>query len=213
MYIYYFLSCLLGIFIKIYDDFNDLKILRKSIILEISKIIITLCSFLLIQQSYILGLIVFVSLLISNSCKQFDRLFWYAYTYFIGFLCILYYYKFHTIFDNFIYKLFFIIFIPACIYIEETTFGEEISRNKMLSRSYGIVINSVLLLALEYHNAIKNYDLHFFAYLILFVNSYFLTNIVIQLIFVNNIKNNKKNNLKKKKRVKNIDKAKHKNEK
>ena len=66
----------------------------------------------------------------------------------------------------------------------------------MLSRSYGIVINSLLLLALEYHDSITKYGLQFFAYLILFVNSYFLTNIIIQLIFVNNIKNDKKNNIK-----------------
>lgn len=194
MYMYYILSCLLGVFIKIYDDFTDLKIFRKSIILEISKIIIIISSFLLVQNSYILGVIVFISLLISNYCKKFDNKFWYAYTYFIGFLCILYYYKFYTIFEYFTHKLFFIIFIPICIYIEETTFSEEISRNKMLSRSYGIVINSILLLILEYYDYINKYKLDFFAYLILFVNSYFLTNIIIQLIFVNNKKNNKENN-------------------
>ena len=39
MYIY-LLSCLLGIFVKVYDDIIDLKIQNCSIVLEVSKIII-----------------------------------------------------------------------------------------------------------------------------------------------------------------------------
>ena len=182
---YYLLSCLLGVFIKIYDDFNDLKIKKYSMVLEISKIIIVICSFLLIQKSYILSIIIFISLLVSSYCKKFDNHFWYAYTYFIGFLCIAFYQKFMTIFSYFSYKLIlFVLFIPVCIYFEEITYVEEISKNKMLSRSYSIVINSVTILLLEYYDFIEKNNLYFFTYLILFINSYFITNIIIQLLFV-----------------------------
>jgi hypothetical protein len=185
MNLYYLLSCLLGVFIKIYDDFNDLKIKKYSMVLEISKIIIITCSFLLIQKNYILSIIIFISLLVSNYCKNFDNHFWYAYTYFIGFLCIAFYQKFMTIFSYFSYKLIlFVLFIPICIYFEEITYVEEISKNKMLSRSYSIVINSVIILLLEYYDFIEKNNLYFFTYLILFINSYFMTNIIIQLLFV-----------------------------
>jgi hypothetical protein len=187
MNLYYLLSCLLGVFIKIYDDFNDLKIKKYSMVLEISKIIIVICSFLLIQKNYILSIIIFISLIVSNYCKKFDNYFWYAYTYFIGFLCIAFYQKFITTFSYFSYKLIlFVFFIPVCIYFEEITYVEEISKNKMLSRSYSIVINSVVILLLEYYDFIKKNNLHFFTYLILFINSYFITNIIIQLLFVHN---------------------------
>lgn len=187
MNLYYLLSCLLGVFIKIYDDFNDLKIKKYSMVLEISKIIIVICSFLLIQKSYILSIIIFVSLIVSNCCKKFDNNFWYAYTYFIAFLCIAFYQKFITTFSYFSYKLIlFVFFIPVCIYFEEITYVEEISKNKMLSRSYSIVINSVVILLLEYYDFIKKNNLHFFTYLILFINSYFMTNIIIQLLFLHN---------------------------
>jgi hypothetical protein len=186
MNFYYLLSCLLGVFIKIYDDFNDLKIKKYSMVLEISKIIIVISSFLLIQKTYILSIIIFISLLVSSYCKKFDNNFWYAYTYFIGFLCIAFYRKFTTIFTYFSYKLIlFVFFIPVCIYFEEITYVEEISKNKMLSRSYSIVINSVIILLLEYYDFIKKNNLYFFTYLILFINSYFMTNIIVQLLFLN----------------------------
>jgi uncharacterized protein YacL len=81
--------------------------------------------------------------------------------------------------------LLFVIFIPLCIYFEEVLHSEEISKNKMHSRTIGIILNVILLFMLEFFDIIKKYKLHFFTYLILFVNSYFLTNIIIQLIFVN----------------------------
>jgi len=201
MNLYYILSCIIGIFIKIYDDFTDLK-MDLPIILEISKIIIIICSFLLIQKSYILSIIVFISLIVSNYCKKFDDSFWYAYMGFIGVLCFVYWHKFYTIIDNFLYKLLFIIYIPICIYIEETTFSEEISKNKMLYRSYGIIINSIIMFVLEHYNYIETYDLYYFTYLLLFVNSYFITNIIIQLIFVYNSKQKIQKKIKNKKKKK-----------
>jgi hypothetical protein len=186
--LHYILSCLLGIFIKVYDDFTDLKIKKYPILLEVSKIIIILCSFLLIQDYYILSIIILISLFISNYCKKFDNIFWDAYTYFIGFLCFVYYFKFKKIVEYSPYKLLCALFIPICIYIEETTFVEEISKNKMLSRSYGICINSIILLFLYYCDLIHQHNLYFFTNLILFINSYFITNIIIQLTFIYNEK-------------------------
>jgi hypothetical protein len=181
-------------------------------VLEISKIIIVICSFLLIQKSYILSIIIFISLLVSNYCKNFDNHFWYAYTYFIGFLCIAFYHNFSTIFSYFSYKsILFVFFIPVCIYFEEITYVEEISKNKMLSRSYSIVINSVVILLLEYYDFIEKNNLHFFTYLILFINSYFITNIIIQLLFVHN--KNSKIIIKKKLKQKRIKKHNQKNHK
>ena len=182
---YYILSCLLGIFIKIYDDFTDLKLKIQNIkpFLEFSKIIIIICTFLLIQNDYIFCVIVFLSLLISNYCKKFDKTFWYAYTFFVFCCCVFFYDK--TIIHNlFSYNLLFILYIPISIYIEETTHIEEISKNKMISRRYGIIQNFIIILLLEYYDIIQKKNLYFFVQLILFVNSYFITNIVIQLIYM-----------------------------
>jgi len=185
MYIY-LLSCLLGIFVKVYDDIVDLKIQNCSMVLEVSKIIIIISSFLIIQKSYIFGIITFISLIVSHYCKNLDNTFWYAYSYFIAFLCVIFFYKLKKMFKYFSFQfLLFVIFIPLCIYFEEVLHSEEISKNKMHSRTIGIVLNVILLFMLEFFDIINKYKLHFFTYLILFVNSYFLTNIIIQLIFVN----------------------------
>ena len=185
MYIY-LLSCLLGIFVKVYDDIIDLKIQNCSIVLEVSKIIIIISSFLIIQKSYIFGIITLISLIVSHYCKNLDNTFWYAYSYFIACLCVIFFYKLKKMFKYFSFQfLLFVIFIPLCIYFEEVLHSEEISKNKMHSRTIGIVLNVILIFMLEFFDIIKKYKLHFFTYLILFVNSYFLTNIIIQLIFVN----------------------------
>lgn len=178
----YVSSILLGVFMKIYDDFVDLKIKKYPVILDISKIMIVGSTYFLIDECYILSLIVFVSLVISNYCKKFDDTFWYAYMGFVGALSVFNYKKLETLIQYVEpFKLMVLIFIPAFIYFEETTFTEEKSKNKMMARFYGIIINSIIVFVLEFFDWVKEYNLGFFVYLIIFVNSYFLTNIIIQL--------------------------------
>ena len=181
-------SCLLGIFLKIYDDFKDLHIKKCSFILEISKIIIIICSFLLIQNHYDLNVIIFISLLLSHFCKVFDDIFWYAYTLFIGFFCLLNCQKITSCKEYLSFKIFFFLYIPIHIYFEETCIHEEFSIYKMNIRTYSVIINSIFLLFLELFDYIHTYNLYFFVYLILFVNSYFVTNIIIQLVYLQYIK-------------------------
>uniref|UniRef100_A0A6C0KZ27 Uncharacterized protein n=1 Tax=viral metagenome TaxID=1070528 RepID=A0A6C0KZ27_9ZZZZ len=176
LYLYY--SLFLGIFIKLYDDFVDLKLNINTYLIFIIKICIFLLTFLCIFNDSILGIIVMLSLLVSNFCKKFDDNFWYYYLYFIIFLCILLYKK--IIIYNFdLIKIIFILFIPVSIYFEEFGFPEESSEFKYESRAYSIIMNSLLLIILETFNLIEKYELNFFVNLLIFVNSYFLTSIII----------------------------------
>jgi hypothetical protein len=169
---------------KIYDDFVDLKITKYPLILDVSKIIIILTTYLLIKNCYILSVIIIISLVISNYCKKFDDVFWYAYMYFVGFLCLAYSHKFECAIDSVEpFKILLFLFVPFFIYFEERNFTEESSKDKIMSRFYGIITNTVIVLFLEYFEFVNKYNLDFFVYLIIFVNSYFLTNIVIQICY------------------------------
>ena len=197
---FYYISCLLGIFTKIYDDFSDLHIKDRYCIKEFSKIVIVITSFLLMKFYNILSIIIFVSLFISNYCKKFDKSFWNAYMYFVG--LIMFYFaiasqdKIKKINEYMSYKLLFVLFVPVNIYFEEISFVEEFSKNKMIARIRGIIINMLLVLILDFFNIIENNNLHFFVALILFINTYFITNIIIHLFH----KKGKKQKVKSKKR-------------
>ena len=180
----YISSIMLGVCMKIYDDFIDLKITKYPLALDISKIIIIMTTYFLIDEFYILSIIIFISLYVSNYCKRFDDIFWDAYMYFVGFMCLAYYNKVGSL-VNFIQplKLIFIIFIPISIYFEEKTFTEEKSKNKIMARFYSIILNTIIILYLEYFDFVADDGLEFFIYLLLFINSYFLTNIIIQIFY------------------------------
>ena len=200
---FYYISCLLGIFTKIYDDFSDLHIKDRYCIKEFSKIVIVITSFLLMKFYNILSIIIFVSLFISNYCNKFDKSFWNAYMYFVG--LIMFYFaiasqdKIKKINEYMSYKLLFVLFVPVNIYFEEISFVEEFSKNKMIARIRGIIINMLLVLILDFFNIIENNNLHFFVALILFINTYFITNIIIHL-FHTKYKKGKKQKVKSKKR-------------
>lgn len=180
----YIFSILLGVFMKIYDDFVDLKITKYPLVLDVSKIIIILTTYLLIKNCYILSVIIIFSLVISNYCKKFDDVFWNAYMYFVGFLCLAYSHKFEFAIDSVEpFKILLFLFVPFFIYFEERNFTEEASKDKIMSRFYGIITNTVIVLFLEYFEFVNKYNLDFFVYLIIFVNSYFLTNIIIQICY------------------------------
>ena len=159
----YYISCLLGIFTKIYDDFSDLHIKDPYCIKEFSKIVIVLTSFFLINTHNILSLIIFISLIISNYCKKFDKPFWYAYTYFVGlfmlYLAITNREKINKINEYMSYKLLFVLFVPVNIYLEEVSVVEEFSKNKMIARIKGVIINMLIVLMLEYFNIIEKFNL------------------------------------------------------
>lgn len=199
----YYISCLLGIFTKIYDDFSDLHIKDRYCVKEFSKIVIVITSFLLMKFYNILSIIIFVSLFISNYCKKFDKSFWNAYMYFVG--LIMFYFaiasqdKIKKFNEYMSYKLLFVLFVPVNIYFEEISFVEEFSKNKMIARIRGIIINMLLVLILDFFNIIENNNLHFFVALILFINTYFITNIIIHLFHTKYIKG-KKQKVKSKKR-------------
>jgi hypothetical protein len=185
---YYFFSMLLGFFIKLLDDSIDLKLNIPNFYIEFSKTMIIFISILLIQNDVIMGFIILLSLIISNYCKKFDNDFWYSYLYLIFLLCV--YLKDDIIkvllTEQKYYHILYILFLPTMIYFEETSFKEESSLYKIKIRIYTIICNSLLICALEYFNYIELLKLNYFVKFLIFINSYFLTNIIIQSTFIHN---------------------------
>lgn len=182
----YLFSSLLGISLKLVDDIIDLNIDIHNFYFEFIKSITTLLSVILIQMEPILAIIILLALVISNYCKKFDHEFWFSYMYVIIFLNI-YYFKdiVEILTSDKLYKIFiFIIFLPIVIYFEEKTFNEEISKNKTYTRINSIFVNCIMLFFLQYFNFISSLHIEFFAKLIIFVNSYFLTNLIVQYYFI-----------------------------
>jgi hypothetical protein len=179
---------LLGFFIKLLDDSIDLKLNIPNFYIEFSKTMIIFISILLIQNDVIMGFIILLSLIISNYCKKFDNDFWYSYLYLIFLLCV--YLKDDIIkvllTEQKYYHILYILFLPTMIYFEETSFKEESSLYKIKIRIYTIICNSLLICALEYFNYIELLKLNYFVKFLIFINSYFLTNIIIQSTFIHN---------------------------
>jgi hypothetical protein len=179
---------LLGFFIKFVDDTTDLKLNIPNFYIEFSKTMIIFISILLIQNDVIMGFIILLSLIISNYCKKFDNDFWYSYLYIIFLLCV--YLKDDIIkvllTEQKYYHILYILFLPTMIYFEETSFKEEASSYKIKIRIYTIICNSLLICALEYFNYIELLKLNYFVKFLIFINSYFLTNIIIQSTFIHN---------------------------
>jgi multisubunit Na+/H+ antiporter MnhG subunit len=92
---------------------------------------------------------------------------------------------------NSYYKIAFIIITPFWLYIEDTDFQEEYSKSKTTTRIYNIIIHSLIICFLEYYNYTQTYGLEFLVKLLIFVNAYFITNIIIQHTFIDKLKNNK----------------------
>jgi hypothetical protein len=176
----YISSILLGVFMKIYDDFTDLKITEYPLLIDISKIVIIITTYFLIDESYILGIIVFISLIVSYRCKGVDNTFWESYMYFAGFLCIAYFNKIGSLFDySKKFRLLFLFFLPVGIYFESTIITEEKSTIKTISRILLILICTCSIFYMEYFDFVKDDGIEFVIYLVVFCNFYFLTNIII----------------------------------
>jgi hypothetical protein len=176
-------SVLLGISMKLYDDWIDLKITQFPLLLDICKIMMVITTYLLMNEYYIFNLAGMGSLLLSNSIKRFDDPFWDAYLVFVAGLAIMNISQLPTIWKDWQIKLGLVCYIYLSSYVEETTYFEEISNDKMVARGYGIIINTCILLILEYFNVIDKYELDFFVSLILFINSYLITSILVQISY------------------------------
>lgn len=179
----YLWSVVLGVSMKLFDDWIDLKITGWPIVLDICKILMTLSTYLIVNEYYILNLSVIGSLLLSNSIKRFDDPFWDAYLGFVAGLAVMNISNLPTICEHWQIKLLLVCYVYLSSYIEEITYLEEMSKDKLVARGYGILINFGLLLGLEYFDMVDTYALDFFVCLILFVNSYLITNIVVQIIY------------------------------
>jgi len=185
---YYFFALLLGFFVKFFDDTIDLKLNIPKFYIEFSKSMIIFLSILLIQNDVILGVIILFSLIISNYCKKFDDDFWYSYLYIIFLLCVYLKNDIMSVLLNSkkYYTILYILYLPLTIYFEETTFPEEKSKHKFKIRMYNIVCNSIVLCLLKYYNL----EMDIFVKILIFINSYFLTNIIIQYILFTQTKTN-----------------------
>lgn len=186
---YYLISFFIGILIKLYDDIIDLKL---DLIFDIQKIHIDLIKYLIVYFSvllcikdYICSFIIFLSLITSHYCKPFDDPFWFYYGVCILMVILFFIRKSKILFEYFFIKLFFILLVPVLIVYEERTFIEEFELTKKISRTYSIFINTLMIVILEANGIIQKYNLSFFKRIIIFVNSYFMTNLFIQYFFTN----------------------------
>jgi len=184
---YYIISFFIGILIKLYDDIIDLKL---DTILNIHQNLIDLIKYLIIYFSVFLCLkdftcsfIILFSLITSHYCKPFDDSFWFYYGICIFLLIFFFIEKTKVLFEYFFIKFFFILLVPILILYEERTFVEEFGLFKKTSRMYSIFINTILILCLDVMGIIQKYNLTFFKRIVIFVNSYFMTNLFIQWFF------------------------------
>ena len=184
---YYVISFLIGVFIKLYDDIIDLKLDTlwnlPSINIQLVRCLIVYLSTLLCIKDYICSIIILFSLFASHYCKPFDDPFWFYYGIVVAFTMVLFLKKIKKLFKHFFVKLFFILLVPILILYEERTFVEEFGNFKKTSRMYSIFINTLLIGILEWTGMIQKYKLAFFKRIVLFVNSYFMTSLFIQWYF------------------------------
>ena len=205
----YFIPLTLGVVLKFFDDSIDLKLNIPNIYIYTSQILIIILSILAIKNDVILGFIVLILLIISNYCKKFDHIFWYIYLFTIFFTCLYFKNQIITVlvdYDNYI-KLVCIVIISLLVYFEETGCTEEYSKYKTTIRTYNIIWNSLLIFFLEYYKYTETFGLEFIVKLLIFINSYFITNIIIQYIFIHKkLKTNNNNNNNNNKQIENTKK-------
>ena len=212
----YFLSCFLGIFIKLYDDLKDLSF-HLPLIEELAKIVISILTILIYFQNGLFCVIALCCACISFCMKGFDDSFWYAYSGLLICCTIGYLFKLHENkfcgrpfnWDVFLWNSYFVLFFLIGVYKEESVFCEEFSLHKFSTRIKSIGITIVLLFLLDFLDLIQERQLQVFVMLMIFKNSYFLTNIIMLYIYFlffskKNQKDNhiKKTNKKKQKKTK-----------
>jgi hypothetical protein len=173
---YYILSSLLGIFVKLFDDIIDMQILIDPYYINLLKYLIICISTIICINDYNFCIITLLALLTSNYFENFDNIFWVNYLLIIILITILFIYKFSKI----TYIILFFILIVPCVHIYEIiTFKINFSACKQETRQYSIIFNTILFIFLEYYNLIAKYNLHFFKKFIIFVNSYFIISLII----------------------------------
>ena len=173
---YYILSSLLGIFVKLFDDIIDMQILIDPYYINLLKYLIICISTLICINDYNFGIITVLSLIISNYNDPFDNIFWVNYLIISIIILII----FNNHFSKINHIMLFCIFLIQISFIYEVNeFPENFSYYKQESRKYGIIFLSISFIFLEYYNLIAKYNLHFFKKFIIFVNSYFIISLII----------------------------------
>jgi hypothetical protein len=109
---YYVISFLIGVLIKLYDDIIDLKLdilwNLPSINVQLIRCVIVYLTTLLCIKDYLCSIIILFSLLASHYCKPFDDPFWFYYGIIVAFTMVLFIKKMKKLFKYFFVKLFFI---------------------------------------------------------------------------------------------------------
>ena len=205
----YILSCLLGFFIKLYDDMKDLY-LQWNVLEECCKIGIILCSLKLFQspKHILFNIIAFFSIIMCHLAKPLDDTFWIVYAIFLfGCLCttfpFIHTYTLPSINIYFSNVIFMSGFLLAQFH-ETKTFPEEMSLRKYFARIGFIIVLILFLSILEMFHFVKKFQLQTLVMLTLFTISYFLTKILFHLLKILKIIyfKIKKNNQPKKKKNK-----------
>ena len=91
---YYILSSLLGIFVKLFDDIIDMQILIDPYYINLLKYLIICISTIICINDYNCCIITLLALLTSNYFENFDNIFWVNYLLIIILITILFIYKF-----------------------------------------------------------------------------------------------------------------------
>jgi hypothetical protein len=180
-----FFAFIFGILLKLYDDIIDLKINVNNFLILFLQILISVFTIVAVDKYSIIAVIITFALIVSNFCKKFDDIFWNYYLCLNILLSFIFYKNISLFKVNFVNISLIILFIIAIFY-EENRFTGEFNVLKTKSRCYSIIFSSIFLFLITFFNFIKKYSLEFFVLIIIFINAYFLTSIIINKLFTYN---------------------------
>jgi len=179
------LAFIAGIFIKLYDDIIDLKINTNNTFIFFLQLIITLLTIYAGYKYSIISVIIVFAIIISNLCKPIDNFFWYYYLILNIFLSIIFYKNLVNFKINYI-NISVILCFLFLGYYEENKFKNESTSSKTKSRCYFVICSSLFIFLITFFKLVKKFSLEFFVFIIIFVNAYFITNIIIKNLVINN---------------------------
>lgn len=190
----YFIPMLLGVVMKFLDDMVDLKLNIPILYIYLSQLFIIIFSILAIKDEVILGLVALVALIFVHYFETLDHDFWYIYLYIISIVCVYFKNEIVNVLlnKNSYYKIAFLILIPFVIYSEANDCKEEYSKYKTKYRIYTIIVNSLIICFLEYTQYTETFGLEFIIKILIFINAYCMTNIIIQYLFIEKLQSNNK---------------------
>ena len=181
---YYYLAFFLGIVLKTYDDVVDTQIVFDKVCLKLLSYLIIFLTVFITIDDFLFGVVALCCLVSSYYCNKLDNDFWMYYFYIVAFTVVVFSSNVVKCLKYFYIKLFFILFIPISQVFEEMKFTEEVSSFKIKSRISFIILSTFAIFMMDHYGITDRCSLEFFKKIILFVDGYFLTNIIFKLVYL-----------------------------